>query len=61
MILTIDRQHGSGGKQVGKLVAQKLGVPFYYKEMIALAARQSGLDRQFLSDIHKNAPDVLRE
>ena len=61
VILTIDRQHGSGGKQVGKLVAQKLGVPFYYKEMIALAARQSGLDRQFLSDIHKNAPDVLRE
>lgn len=61
VILTIDRQHGSGGKQIGKLVAQKLEVPFYYKEMIALAAQESGLDRQFLSDLHKNTPDVLRQ
>ena len=60
VILTIDRQHGSGGKQIGKLVARQLGVPFYYKEMIALAAHDSGLDRQFLSDLHKNTPDVLR-
>lgn len=61
VILTIDRQHGSGGKQIGKLVARQLGLPFYYKEMIALAAHDSGLDRQFISDIHKNAPAVLRE
>ena len=61
LILTIDRQHGSSGKQIGKLVAQRLGVPFYYKEMIALAAQESGLDRQFISDLHKNAPDLLRE
>lgn len=61
VIITIAREHGSSGKQIGKLVAQKLGIPFYYKEMIALAAHESGLDREFLSDIHKNAPDVLRD
>lgn len=61
VIITIAREHGSAGKQIGKLVAQKLGVPFYYKEMIALAAHESGLDQEFLSNIHKNAPDVLRE
>ena len=61
VIITIAREHGSSGKQIGKLVAQKLGIPFYYKEMIALAAHESGLDQAFLSDIHKNAPDVLRE
>ena len=61
VIITIAREHGSSGKQVGKLVAKRLGIPFYYKEMVALAAHESGLDREFISDIHKNAPDVLRD
>lgn len=60
VIITIAREHGSSGKQIGKLVAQKLDVPFYYKEMIALAAHESGLDQEFISDIHKNAPEILR-
>ena len=60
-IITIAREHGSSGKQVGKIAAQKLGIPFYYKEMIALAAHESGLDKEFISDIHKNSPDILRE
>lgn len=59
VIITIAREHGSSGKQIGKLVAEKLGIPFYYKEMIALAAHESGLDKEFISDIHKNAPDIL--
>ncbi|MDO5406604.1 MAG: MATE family efflux transporter [Eubacteriales bacterium] len=61
VIITIARQHGSAGKQIGKLVAQQLHIPFYYKEMIALAAHESGLDAEFISDIHKNSPDVLRD
>lgn len=61
VIITIAREHGSSGKQIGKLVAQKLGIPFYYKEMVALAAHESGLDREFISDIHKNAPDALHD
>lgn len=61
VIITIARQHGSSGKQIGKLVAEQLGIPFYYKEMIALAAHESGLDAEFISDIHKNSPDVLRD
>jgi putative MATE family efflux protein len=61
VIITIARQHGSSGKQIGKLVAKELGIPFYYKEMIALAAHESGLDQEFISDIHKNAPDAMRD
>lgn len=61
VIITIAREHGSSGKQIGKLVAEKLGIPFYYKEMIALAAHESGLDKEFISNIHKNAPDILRD
>ena len=49
------------GKQVGKLVAQKLEIPFYYKEMTALAAQESGLDREFLADINQNSPGILHQ
>ncbi|MDO5402009.1 MAG: MATE family efflux transporter [Eubacteriales bacterium] len=61
VIITIARQHGSAGKQIGRLAAQQLHIPFYYKEMIALAAHESGLDMEFISDIHRNSPDVLRD
>lgn len=61
MIITIAREHGSGGKQIGKIVAERLEIPFYYKEMIALAAHESGLDKEFISDIHKNSPNIMRD
>lgn len=60
-IITIARSHGSAGKQAGKLVAEKLGIPFYYKEMVALAAQESGLDKEFISDINANSPAIMRE
>lgn len=59
VIITIAREHGSAGKQIGRLVAEKLGIPFYYKEMTALAAQESGLDQAFISDLNTNAPDRL--
>lgn len=59
LIITIGREHGSSGKQIGKLVAEKLGIPFYYKEMTALAAQESGLDKEFISDINANSPSLL--
>lgn len=59
VIITIGREHGSSGKQIGKQVAEKLGIPFYYKEMTALAAQESGLDREFISEINANSPAML--
>lgn len=59
IIITIARQHGSSGKEIGRMVAKRLGIPFYYKEMTALAAQESGLDRNFISDINKNASKLL--
>lgn len=58
VIITIGREHGSSGKQIGKLVAETLGIPFYYKEMTALAAQESGLDREFISGINASAPTL---
>lgn len=59
VIITIARQHGSLGKEIGRQVAKKLDIPFYYKEMTALAAQESGLDKEFVSNINRNAPKVL--
>lgn len=61
VIITIAREHGSSGKQIGKLVAEKLGIPFYYKKMTALAAQESGLAQEFISDINQNAPKMLHD
>lgn len=61
VIITIAREHGSSGKQIGKLVAEKMGIPFYYKEMTALAARESGLDREFISELNQNSPEFFHE
>lgn len=43
------------------MVASRLGIPFYYKEMIALAAEESGLSQEFISDINKNSPNIMRD
>ncbi len=60
-IITIAREHGTCGKQIGGTLAKKLGVPFYYKEVAALAAEESGLHREFISDINVNTPSLMKE
>ena len=42
-IITIGRQFGSGGREVGQKLAEKLGIPFYDKELLKIAARDSGI------------------
>lgn len=51
IVITISREYGSGGRFVGKLVAEKLGVPFYDKEIISLSAKQSGLSETYIEEI----------
>ncbi len=52
VIITISREHGSAGKYIGEVVAKKLNIPYYYKELTALAAKESGLDKEFVSKIN---------
>lgn len=59
LIITISREHGSHGKQIAKRVSERLGIPFYYKEMTALAAKESGLDQEFIYGLNTNAPNML--
>ena len=47
-VITIGRQFGSGGRQVGKKLADKLGIAFYDKELIEIAAMESGMSKKLL-------------
>lgn len=49
-IITISRQFGSGGREVGKKLAEALNIPFYDKELIELAAKESGIDEELFED-----------
>ena len=46
IIITIARQYGSGGREIGELVAKKLGIPLYDKELITEAASRGSLDEK---------------
>ena len=49
-LVTISREYGSGGRTIGKILAQKLEVPFYDKEeLIDLAAERSGFSKELLA------------
>ncbi len=59
-IITVGREYGSGGHDIAKLLAVMLKVPFYDKEIITLAARQSGIcEELFESHDEKNVPSYL--
>ncbi|MGI6519798.1 MAG: AAA family ATPase [Fermentimonas sp.] len=45
-VVNIGRQLGSGGRQIGQLLAERLAISFYDKELITLAAKQSGLQEE---------------
>jgi cytidylate kinase len=44
LVITIGREFGSGGRQVGEKLAEELGIAFYDKSLIHLAVAKSGLD-----------------
>lgn len=60
-VITIAREHGSAGKRIGQLVAEKLNIPCYYKELVAVAAQESGLAQEFISGINSDENAVMRE
>lgn len=45
-IITISREFGSGGREIGKILANDLGVPFYDKELLEIASKESGICRE---------------
>ena len=55
-IITVSRQFGSGGRYIGKCVAEKLGFEFYDKEIIERIADESGLSKEYIERFGEYAP-----
>jgi cytidylate kinase len=55
-IITISREFGSGGRTIGRLVAEKLGIPFYDKELVDHIALESGFAPNFVEEHGEHAP-----
>lgn len=58
-IITITRQYGSGGHDIGKLLADRLGIPFYDKELISLAAKESGISTEAFAQADEKMTNSL--
>lgn len=54
-VVTISREYGSGGRDVGERVAERLGVAFYDKGFIARVAEKSGLDPAYIAEFGEYA------
>ena len=59
-IITIARQYGSGGKTVGKMLADRLGIPFYNREIITMASEDSGVNAMLFSDERLKSDFIAR-
>ncbi len=59
MVITIARQFGSRGRDIGKALADSLSIGFYDKELIALAAKESGMSEEFFEKYDEKASNSL--
>lgn len=59
-IITVSREFGSGGRTIGKTVAQRLNIPYYDKELVKQVALESGFDPKFIEEQGEFAPSRNR-
>ncbi len=57
--ITIGRQLGSGGRQIGEKLASQLGISFYDKKLIQIASRKSGLGKKFFEQVDEKTSHSL--
>ena len=59
-VVNVGRQLGSGGLEIGKMLASRLGIDFYDKELINLASEESGLCAEFFERADEKTQDGPR-
>jgi cytidylate kinase len=50
IVLSIGRQFGSGGRVLGRVIADRLGMKYYDDELLSYAAQHSGIDKKLLAE-----------
>ena len=59
-VIVIGRQFGSGGREIGRRIAEKLGIPYFDKNLLAEAAKAFGFDKDVLADADEKRPSFIR-
>ena len=50
VVITISREYGSGGRYIGRIIADKLGIKFYDKDLVNLVSKEAGLSEEFIEE-----------
>ena len=58
-IVTIEREYASGGTQVGRLLGKALGVPVYGREILEIAAKESGTTPEYIEQLEETDTNSL--
>lgn len=58
-IITIARQYGSGGREIGRLLADKCGFEFYDNNLITMSAKKIGVDADKLTEADEKIPNSI--
>ena len=59
VVITIARQYGSGGRTIGQMLSEELGIPYYDKELLKKASEDSGIHERLFAGADeklKNSP-----
>ncbi len=59
-VIVIGRQFGSGGRRIGRMVADKLGIPYYDKELLSHAAKSLGFSPDVFAAADEKRPSAFR-
>ena len=59
LVITVSREYGSGGHQIGEMIARQMGMAFYDKELITLVAQESEFSEDFVSKNEQRMPSSL--
>ncbi len=59
IVITIGRQFGSGGRELGRKIADRLNIDYYDKELLSHAARHAGVDESFVTENDERTPNLL--
>ena len=61
VVVTIGREFGSGGREIGEKLAKRLGIAYYDRNILDMVAEKSGIDKKYLEAEDEKASNAFDE
>lgn len=58
-IITIARSFGSGGKEIASIISDKLGIPYYERQILTMASQASGIDESEFVEVDEKLSEAI--